>query len=79
MAIKQKQISETLVKTWSDAGVYIHGGSPEGDYTIVVDPIAMNRQYVETDKKIPNWRNPEDIRPEEALAIITGEVEQDEA
>lgn len=49
MAVVQEQISETLVKTYSDAGYKIHGGDPESDYDAAVDPIDAGRTYVETD------------------------------
>lgn len=47
--IIQEQISDTLIRTYSDANVYIHGGNPVGDYTEAVDPINTNRTYTETD------------------------------
>lgn len=47
--IIQEQISETLVRTYSDANVYIHGGYPEADYEEVIDPISAGRTYTETD------------------------------
>ena len=47
--IIQERISDTLVRTYSDANVYIHGGSPEGDYAEATDPIDANRVYTETD------------------------------
>lgn len=47
--IVQEQISDTLVRTYSDANVYIHGGYPEADYEDAVDPISANRTYTETD------------------------------
>ena len=46
--IIQEQISETLVKTYSDQGMMIHGGFPEGDYAEAIDPITMSRTYTET-------------------------------
>ena len=46
--IIQEQISEDLIRTYSDKNVYIHGGFPEGDYPEAIDPITMNRTYVET-------------------------------
>lgn len=49
-------ISETLsdgtIMTYSDLGVYIHGGSPESDYSVAYDPAGANRTYVETDVHI---------------------------
>ena len=50
--IIQEQISDTLVKSYSDRNVYIHGGYPEADYVEAIDPISMNRTYVETDRPI---------------------------
>ena len=51
--IIQEQISDTLVRTYSDANVYIHGGYPEADYEEVIDPISEGRTYTETDIPIP--------------------------
>ena len=72
--IIQEQIDETLVKTYSDKDVYIHGGFPEADYAEVVDPISMNRTYVETDIPIVG----EEITDEEALNIIMGRTPNEE-
>ena len=47
--IVQEQISDTLIRTYSDSNVYIHGGFPEADYAEAVDPINADRTYVETD------------------------------
>lgn len=47
--IVQENISETLVRTYSDEGFYIHGGQPEGDYAEAIDPISLGRTYTETD------------------------------
>lgn len=47
--IVQEIINETLVRTYSDKNVYIHGGYPEADYAEVIDPISANRTYTETD------------------------------
>lgn len=47
--IVQEQISDTLVRTYSDANVYIRGGNPVGDYAEAIDPIDANRVYTETD------------------------------
>lgn len=66
--IVQEQISETLVKTYSDKGVYIHGGFPEANYESAIDPISLNRTYTETDIPITG----EEITAEEALNIIMG-------
>ena len=50
--IIQERISETLVRTYSDRDVYIHGGNPEADYAEAVDPISANRTYTETNTPI---------------------------
>lgn len=47
--IVQEQISDMLIRTYSDANVYIHGGYPEAYYEDAVDPISANRTYTETD------------------------------
>lgn len=36
------------VRRYSDLGVKIHGGSPEGDYDVAEDPADLNRTYIET-------------------------------
>ncbi len=65
--IIQEFLDNNLVRTYSDLGVKIHGGFPESDYDEVVDPVSMNRQYVETDIPIED-----EIDPQEALSIVTG-------
>ena len=57
-----------MMHTWSDLGVMIHGGSPEGDYVDVYDPIDSGRTYVETN--IPIEEDAEEI-----LNILIGEAE----
>ena len=47
--IVTEQISDTLIRTYSDANVYIHGGNPVGDYAEAIDPISANRTYTETE------------------------------
>ena len=37
-----------FIRTYSDAGFLIHGGSPEGDYSEACDPASLNRTYTET-------------------------------
>ena len=66
--IIQEQINETLIKTYSDQHVYIHGGFPEANYTEAIDPINMNRTYIETDIPIPYTE--EEIDPEEAKSAV---------
>lgn len=53
MAVIYENLQDNLVKSYSDAGFYIHGGSPESEYAEAIDPKSSNRKYVETDKKIP--------------------------
>lgn len=71
--IIQEQISDTLVKTYSDKNVYIHGGFPEGDYEESIDPEDANRTFTETDIPIEQ----EELTDTEALNIIMGR-DQDE-
>lgn len=58
--IIQEQISDTLVRTYSDSHVYIHGGFPEADYTEVIDPISAGRTYTETDIPIEDTATDEE-------------------
>ena len=74
--IVQEQINNTLIRTYSDKNVYIHGGFPEGDYAEAIDPISLNRVYTETDIPIPE---PEDepvengyLPPQVALNMLFG-------
>lgn len=53
MAVVYENISDNLVRAYSDKGVYIQGGMPAGEYTDAVDPKNQNRKYVETETKIP--------------------------
>lgn len=47
--IIQEEIGNGLVKTYSDKGVFIRGGVPEGLYAEAIDPKELGRVYVETD------------------------------
>lgn len=47
--IVQENIGNNLVKTYSDKGMMIKGGDPEGLYDIAIDPIELHRTYIETD------------------------------
>jgi len=51
--IIQESIGNDLVKTYSDIGMMIRGGFPEGLYTEAIDPMYLERTYVETDIPIP--------------------------
>lgn len=64
------EINGNIVHTWSNLGMKIHGGFPEGDYDEAYDPIDSGRTYVETDIPIED-----DATAEELLNILTGEVE----
>ena len=57
-----------LFHTWSDLGVYIHGGFPEGDYEEAYDPVE--RTYVETN--IPIEQEDTDNEAEAILRILMG-------
>ena len=59
-----------LVHAWSDLGMKIHGGVPEGDYDEAYDPIDSGRTYTETDIPIED-----DVTAEEIVNILTGEEE----
>ena len=61
-----------FVKTYSDAGFYIHGGSPEGDYTEAIDPVEFGRTYIETDIPIED-DEPTVEEKAEAYDILMGE------
>lgn len=58
--IVQEEIGNGLVKTYSDKGVYIKGGVPEGLYAEAIDPKELGRVYVETDEPIPQPEEDED-------------------
>jgi len=62
------EIIGNFVKTYSDIGMKIHGGMPEGDYDEAYDPIDSGRTYTETDIPIE-----EDVTAEEIVNILTGE------
>ena len=50
--VKYETLANGFVKAYSDAGYYIHGGNPEGDYVSAVDPESVGRIYKETNIKI---------------------------
>ena len=43
-----------FVRTYSDSGFMIHGGSPEANYAEALDPAEFGRTYIETDISIEN-------------------------
>lgn len=57
-----------FIRTYSDAGFYIHGGNPEADYTEAIDPADLNRTYTETDIPIEQ----DEAEAEEIVNILTG-------
>ncbi len=65
--IKTELLENGLVRTYSDAGFMIHGGSPAGDYNEAIDPVSAGRTYTETDIPIEE----DEISDSEALYIIT--------
>lgn len=50
--VKYETLENGFVKAYSDAGYYIRGGNPEGNYATAVDPASSGRIYKETDIKI---------------------------
>lgn len=66
LTIGEKQYT----RTYSDAGMMIHGGVPEADYSKAVDLAELGRVYTETDIPIEG-----ESEAEEVLAILTGESE----
>lgn len=62
-------VGETdFIRTYSDRGVMIHGGFPEGNYSEACDPAALNRTYTETDVPIEGG----ELTAEEALEFLFG-------
>ena len=61
-------IEDDVIRTYSDRGVYIHGGCPEGDYEEAIDPVSTNRVYVETDIPVQGAL----LTAEETLNILLG-------
>jgi len=57
-----------LVRSYSDQGMMIHGGFPEGDYAESIDPEDLHREFTETDIPVPS----EELTDTEALNIIMG-------
>lgn len=60
-----------FIKTYSDAGFMIHGGSPEGDYPEAIDPADLGRTYTETDIPIEQ----DEAEAEGIVNILTGGAE----
>jgi len=64
VTINEKQ----FVRTYSDSGYYIHGGSPEGDYAEAIDPADAVRAYTETDIPVEG----DEAEAQEILDILLG-------
>ena len=64
MTIGTKQ----FIRTYSDSGYYIHGGSPEGDYAEAIDPADAVRTYTETDIPVEG----DETEAQEILDILLG-------
>ena len=50
MAIIQEEFTidgRAFIRTYSDAGRYVHGGVPEADYEEACDPAEYGRTYTE--------------------------------
>lgn len=66
----QTETIGNFIRTYSDRGMKIHGGLPEGDYDEALDPIGLGRTYTETNIPIED-----ETTAEELLNILTGESE----
>lgn len=60
---------KAFIRTYSDAGMMIHGGSPEADYSEALDPAELGRTYTETTTPIED-----ESTAEELLNILTGDA-----
>ena len=67
-----------LVRTYSDAGMYIIQNGTGMEYSEAVDPEKMNRTYTESDKKIPEDQLPkiEENAPSEETSAEEVPVEE---
>lgn len=57
-----------MVRTYSDRGMKIHGGSPEADYDEAIDPTEFSRTYTETDIPIESDEDPDGLG-EKAIGV----------
>ena len=57
--IVQENLEGNLIKTYSDAGMFIFGGDPIGFYTEAIDPVETHREYKETNIALSQWENEE--------------------
>lgn len=63
------EFKDGLYHTYSNKGMMIHGGFPEGDYDEAYD--VVEREYTETDIPIEQ----DESTAEEIVEILTGETE----
>lgn len=71
MAIVTENIEingKQFIRTYSDIGCLIHGGSPESNYTEAIDPAELGRTYTET--AIPSGDG--ELSPEEIAEALEG-------
>lgn len=61
---------KAFIRTYSDRGMMIHGGSPEADYAEALDPAELGREYTETDIPVESESDAEEI-----LNILLGGAE----
>ena len=61
-----------FIRTYSDAGRFVVGGLPEGEYIEAIDPVEFSRTYTEGDL-IPEDES--GVTANELLDIITGVTE----
>lgn len=66
LTIGEKQ----YIRTYSDAGMMIHGGFPKDNYDEAIDPAELGRVYTETEIPIEG-----ESEAEEIVSILTGESE----
>ena len=64
-----------FVRTYSDTGRYVVGGSPEGQYTEAIDPAEFGRVYTEGDRMPVDESDLADKA--EAYDILMGEEESE--
>ena len=76
--IVQEQISDMLIRTYSDRGVMIHGGSPQANYVKVIDPINAGRTYTETNIPIPAPDVPQELESCADYLLAEGYVQMPE-
>ena len=67
-----------LVRTYSDAGMYIIQDGTGIEYSEAVDPEKMNRTYTESDRKIPEDQLPEIMKKDSAEEVPVEEAPVEE-